>query len=762
MKVMHKKRLAVAMTGAFACASLFTGVGLLNASAADPYFTYGGLEGRTYISGVEKQDIIDAFEAEAARLSQEMSEAGYDSGFTLRDGNSNPLSNGWPDNGASTYNVYAMLRLGEFDQTSHAWESDDCFMVFNPHTKEVYSVRGEGLSIWLDTNNGWNKQTYFAGYPVGNQFTVGEIDYQNFGLGYSKGTNGTAEFVRGKKIDANGEESNLTVDDIVKGMIIPVYQDNVNAADIAGLSVADYEAAYKAYYAEKDINANFIRQNNNNKHSQWRQETAEGGNVVYNAKLKKMYTVTSTFLTAFNASGDWGAPIGEESVIAEKTNQLYTNGVAVVEEDEIKFYKASHVDPDTGDIVSDLEGDAAGKVDAETEAKLPSGVTAEAVKAAGAAVYTQDMGNAIEFMHFFEETDHLVQTFVKGEGDTAETTKIYVDTKKSPLAAVVLDKDAFKLYENPTRFNEGNQLYPVTGEMILGPAISNAFEANGTKYQNFLYGAINLTETKVEKQVLPGVNYSADGTRTVLDLSEYITIKPNEIRIPDSYNVGAADLLAKFKAAYKEYAEQGIALGMPNVEGIGSWAAVANGQEVGTNEFIDGQGMIKLGLHMTDSNAICYYGVTAMLGYSPKDGKVYIMKDSVISNMATYYCFFGAPTSNLTETTLQADGQEVSVWIQNFELGYLVVMGDSASMINDKIWDFDLRGPVNLDGTKIPGVEYPGESGTNPGGNEGDDNKGDGKKGCGSVGSTAAGLIAGGIAIACAATVLVSKKRKEN
>lgn len=138
------------------------------------------------------------------------------------------------------------------------------------------------------------------------------------------------------------------------------------------------------------------------------------------------------------------------------------------------------------------------------------------------------------------------------------------------------------------------------------------------------------------------------------------------------------------------------------------------------------------------------------------------MKDSVISNMATYYCFFGAPTSNLTETTLQADGQEVSVWIQNFELGYLVVMGDSASMINDKIWDFDLRGPVNLDGTKIPGVEYPGESGTNPGGNEGDDNKGDGKKGCGSVGSTAAGLIAGGIAIACAATVLVIKKRKEN
>lgn len=756
MKVMHKKRLAVAMTGAFACASLFTGVGLLNASAADNIFRRDWLEGRTYIAGVTIDDVAQAFETEGARLLAEMDEAGKKDQFQIKN---DPLSNGWPDNGASTYFVSTHLGLGTFDgNAAGLWSGDYAFMVFNPHTKAVYTVRGGAASAYANALHNWNNQVVHAGYPTGNQFTVEEVTYQNFSLGYAR----NAEFVYGKKVDATGAESDLTAHDIATSMVIPVYQDNVNAADIAGLSVADYQAAYEEYYEDKDINVNPIKQRIDYKYSQWRQETAEGGNVVYNAKLKKMYTVTSTFLTAFNASSDWGAPIGEESVIAEKTNQLYTNGVAVVEEDEVKFYKASHVDPDTGNIVSDLEGDAAGKVDAETEAKLPAGVTAEAVKAAGAAVYTQDMGNAVEFMHFLEGTDHLVQTFVKGEGDTAETTKIYVDTKKSPLAAVVLDKDAFKLYENPTRFNEGNQAYPVTGEMILGPAISNAFEANGTKYQNFLYGAINLTETKVEKQVLPGVNYSADGTRTVLDLSKYITIKPDQIRIPDSYNVGAADLLAKFKAAYKEYAEQGIALGMPNIEGIGSWAATAGGQEVGTNEFTDGQGMIKLGLHMTDSNAICYYGVTAMLGYSPKDGKVYIMKDSVISNMATYYCFFGAPTSNLTETTLQADGQEVSVWIQNFELGYLVVMGDSASMINDKIWDFDLRGPVNLDGTKIPGVEYPGESGTNPGGNEGDDNKGDGKKGCGSVGSTAAGLIAGGIAIACAATVLVIKKRKEN
>lgn len=749
MKVMHKKRLAVAMTGAFACASLFTGVGLLNASAADKVFEYNNVVGRIKLDGISEQDVIDAFEEEGIRLKTEMEEGGYS--FPVLQGSNQPLGNGWQCGAGSTYFLSAHLTLGDFDRGSNAWNNDYAFIVYNPNMNKAFTARGYSSSLYVNADGSWTVGMPKYGLPTSNQFTVEGTVYQNFGLGYRENNN----FVFGKKVDATGAKIDLTAADIANGMLVPIFDEDVN------IDVTELDAAYVEYYTDKEINTNAFSQSSLS-YGAWRQATAEGGNVVYNAKLKKMYTVTSTFLTAFNASSDWGAPIGEESVIAEKTNQLYTNGVAVVEEDEVKFYKASHVDPGTGNIVSDLEGDAAGKVDAETEAKLPSGVTAEAIKAAGAAVYTQDMGNAIEFMHFFEGTDHLVQTFVKGEGDAAETTKIYVDTKKSPLAAVVLDKDAFKLYENPTRFNEGNQLYPVTGEMILGPAISNAFEANGTKYQNFLYGAINLTETKVEKQVLPGVNYSADGTRTVLDLSEYITIKPSEIRIPDSYKVGAADLLAKFKAAYKEYAEQGIALGMPNIEGIGSWAATAGGQEVGTNEFTDGQGMIKLGLHMTDSNAICYYGVTAMLGYSPKDGKVYIMKDSVISNMATYYCFFGAPTSNLTETTLQADGQEVSVWIQNFELGYLVVMGDSASMINDKIWDFDLRGPVNLDGTKIPGVEYPGESGTNPGGNEGDDNKGDGKKGCGSVGSTAAGLIAGGIAIACAATVLVIKKRKEN
>ncbi len=754
MKVLHKKSLAVAMTGTLACACLVSGFGALNANAADNVFQHGFLEGRTYIAGVTQAEVVQAFETEGARLLAEMEAAGMKDQFQIKN---DPLGNGWPDNGASTYFVSAHLGLGTFDGDAGLWNADYAFIVFNPHTKEAYTVRGGAANAYANASHGWSNQLVHAGYPTGNQFTIDGIDYQNFSLGYAK----DAEFVYGKKVDETGAESDLTAHDIATSMVIPVYQDTVNAAHITGLSVADYEAAYEEYFTGKDINTNPITQHNNNKYSQWRQSTAEGGNIVYNAKLKKMYTVTSTFLTAFNSSEDWGAPVGEQTVIAEKTNQLFTNGVAVIEEEKVKFYKASHVDPETGDVVSDLDSNAAGRVSAETEAKLPSGVTAKAVAAAAQAVYADTMGNAIEFMQFFEGTDVLVQTFVKGEGATAETTKIYVDTTKTPLSAVVLDHDAFGIYENPTRFNEGLQQYPVTGEMILGPAVSNVFEVNGTKYQNFLYGAIDLTATKADKQVLPGVNYAADGTRTVLDLSKHITIK-SDIRIPDSYGVGAADLLAKFREAYKAYAEQGIALGMPNIEGIGAWAAVAGGQESGTNEFIDGQGMIKLGLHMTDSGAICYYGVTAMLAYSPKDGNVYIMSDAVISNMGTYYCYFGAPTSNLTDTTLNADGQEVSVKIQNFELGYLVVMGDSASMINDKIWDFDLRGPVNLDGSKIPGTVYPGESGTNPDDGNKPNDKDDTKKGCGSVGATGAGLILGTAVIACAATALIVKKRKQD
>ena len=760
MKVLQKKSLAFVLLLAMLFVCLFTGMGALTANADGTVFSYNFMTGRIKPGGVTDQDAIDAFETEGARLNAEIAAEGHGP-FTVR---AQPLGDGWPGNDST--HVAAQIQLG-YDLGVNVWGMNDFgFVVFNPLMKQAFTVRGAAVVAYTNNTAGITH----AGYPTGNQFEHEGTVYQNFALGYASGT----AFHPGEKVSEEGVVSALTAEDIANGILLHVWDID------DGIHVAEIKAAYIAYYADKAINTNSFALTAT---SGWRQSDGNGGNVIYNVTRKAIYTVTSTFLNGFNTNtAKWGAPIGDETVIHEVTNQLFENGVAYVDEGEVKFAEASHVDEETGEIVPNFSAGSVGVVSAEATAHLPAGVTAAAVKTAVEAVYDSEMGIPDGEMEFFaysttrgfhyESEAILMQTFTgKDAQENATTTKIYLDVTAATLTAVVMDNDTYALYKIPTRFNEGNKAYEVTGEMVLGPAISGVITAGSTQYQNFLFGAINLTSTSAVTQVLPGVNYKADGTRTVLDLSDFITINEDTIHIPPSYGVTTDELLAKFKADYKAYIAQGIALGMPNQEGIGSWIpdVAAGGGYTADGEFQNGRGMIKLGLHMTDSDAICYYGVTAMLAYSRKDGKVYIMKDAVISNMATYYSVYGAPTSNLTETKLTtASGQEVTVWIQNFELGYLTVMGTSASMTADKNWDFNLRGPVNLDGSKIPGQTYPGETSGGDSGSTGGDTDNNGgntatgggkKKGCGSEISVAGGISAILLLVAAAAVVF-AKRRK--
>ncbi len=762
MKGICKKNLLAAVCAVVAiCSFLALGMGGFTnkASAEDKIFNSGFLAGRTYITGVTQEDVENAFEQEGARLKAAMTEAGQGDSFVIVN---DPLGNGWPT-ANDTYFIAAHMDLGAYSGWNEWGHSGYAFVVYNPHMNQAFTVKGDAAKAFVNWNNSWKNQVIHAGYPKGNDFTVGDVTYQNFTLGYAK----NSEFIYGKNVDEEGVEFDLTANDVAENMVVPVYQDTASAEVIEGLSIADFVNAYKEYYADKEPNFGAMRNINTLKNSQWRQATSDDGEVVYNSVRKEMFTV-KTFLDGYNATTEWGNPIGEETVIQGVTNQLFSNGVVVLEDGQAKFYAASHVDEETGEIVSDFNTDAVGKITDDVLSELPDGVTAEAIEAAVKAVWTAEMGNPTVYMNFVDGTTILEQSFVAQEtvdgSAVNKTTKIFVDVAAETLTAAVLDSDTYEIYKLPVRFNEGNKKYDVTGEMVLGPATSSAFEVNGVTYQNFLYGAMNLSAEKEEDMVLSGVNYDKNGTRTVLDLSDYITIDAATIRIPESYDIGAADLLAKFKAAYKSYAEQGIALGMPNKEGIGSWPATEGGQLEGTNEYKDGQGMIKLGLHATDSTAICYYGVTAMLAYNPEDGNVYIMTDAVMSNMATYYSVYGAPRGNLTETTIVVDGEEVTIQIQNFQLGYLTVMGDSASMIPDKNWDFDLLGPVNLDGSKIPGTEYPGESeGGNEGGETGGDKEeGDGK-GCNCNSAVSVGVtLVSASALAAAALVFMIVRRRRN
>ena len=766
MKTIGKKGLLTAILALAAAALLAIGLTFWSvpASAAEgDVFDYGFLNNRTYVTGITQDEVKAAFNEEGTRLKQAMTDAGVGDQYQIVNA---PLGNGWPS-ANDTYFVAAHMDLGSYSGWNNWGRTGYAFIVLNPHTKEAYTVKGDAAVAYVNMNNGWTNQVTHLGYPKGNDFTVGDVTYQNFTLGYAK----NAEVVYGKNVDEEGQEFDLTVDMIAESMVAPVYQDTASDEVIEGLAIADFVAAYKEYYAGKEINTNPMSVINTRNNSIWRQKAADG-EVVYNKQLKKMFTVTSTFLAAYNGTTEWGNPIGEQTTIQGVVNQLFTNGVAVVEDEAVKFYTASHVDPDTGEIVSDFSGNEVGAMDNTVAAELPSGVTKEAVQEAVQAVYEEEMGAPTGLMQFFEGTQVLMQTFTTldetGDSPVTLTTQIFVDVAADTLSASVLASDTYAVYQKPVRFNEGNQLYELHGTDLLGPATSNEFTVEGVTYQNFLYGAMNLSATDEEDMVLPGVNYAADGTRTVLDLSDLIEIDADEIRIPQSFEVGPADLLEAFTAAYKEYIESGYALGVPSVEGITAWPATDGGQEEGTNEFVEGRGMIILGLYSTDSTAICYYGVTAYLAYNPEDGEIYLMTDAVVSNMATYYSTYGAPRCNLTETTIIVGEREVTVLIQNFQLGYLIVQGTAASMIADYNWDFDLLGAVNLDGSKIPGTEYPGEAtgdpSDDPSGDPSDDPSDDPadeeKGGCSGTVSVAVSVLAGGIVLAAAIVAIVAKKRR--
>lgn len=766
---MKRAIIALAVTLCFAVVSCGVLLGTVRAHAADKVFEYGGLEGRTFIGGITRADIENAFEEEGARLKADMAQAGV---ALDTSGGHAPLMNGWEAFGGF---LAAHLNLGNYAQGAGLWANDYAFMVFNPYDKKAYTVKGKSVNAYANASNGWKDQIVHLGLPKGNDFTIEETTYQNFSLGYTK----NGQTVYGKNVTDAGVEEELTADDIAESMYIPIWYDTAFPIEVfKKLTISDYANAYKEYYADKDVNVNPIRVNFKTDGGKprdivWRQdivsENQKTGEVIFNEIRRKMFAVTNTFLNDYYGnSAKWGAPVAEERTVTNATtqkdvvSQQFANGVAVLTEKEdetteIVFHAAMKVD-ENGEIVSVIGADSVGAIADELISKLPQGVTAEAVKAAVQAKYDNAMGVPAALMEFAEGTNILVQRFVSNGGGTSE---ISLDVSAQTLTAVLLSAETYELYEKPTRFNEGNKKYDVTGEMILGPAITDAFAVGEKTYQNFLYGAIELTADE-DDAVFPGVNYQADGTRTVLDLSAKIVIE-DDVFIPNSYgNVGAADLLEKFQAAYKEYVQKGVALGMPNKEGIGAWSSVEGGIDVETGEFKDGQGMIKLGLHMTDSNAICYYGVTAMLAYSPEDGKVYILKDAVISNMANYYSVYGAPRGDLTKAVLTVDGEEYEVEIQNFQLGYLTVMGGSASMTADRNWDFELKGAVNLDGSRIPGVEYPGDKKPDE---KPDDNEVEAGCGCGGD-LTADGALFGGVAavvtLGAAAAIVLAKKRKED
>lgn len=140
---MKRGLLTLAVAGFVGASALGVSSVVSLAEGEEKIFDYSFLNGRTYITGVTQENIENAFEKEAKRVKDEMTEQGIADQFVVVNA---PLGNGWPS-ANDTYFVAAHMDLGTYSGWNNWGKTGYAFIVYNPHMNEAFTVRGEARPL---------------------------------------------------------------------------------------------------------------------------------------------------------------------------------------------------------------------------------------------------------------------------------------------------------------------------------------------------------------------------------------------------------------------------------------------------------------------------------------------------------------------------------------------------------------------------------------------------------------------------------------
>lgn len=672
---------------------------------------------KTYLADVTSLDVVNAFNEEQQRLK---TEEGWDfSKVTIAN---QPASNPWPNAFAGSAIIAAHLTAADYS-SGNAWGGGYILLVFNPHTKKVYTIKDGALSKYTGSSDSWTKNAQDYGYPLDNQFTSGDNTYQNFSYGYMEIDGAEATFINGLRMGVNGDTRALTIDDYAETAVYPIYNPP------SGATFANYVSEYKKAFSGLAIDLPITNPIQFDWNNIWMQkiigaELSDGnfwglencGILTYNTSLNKMFFVVDRFAETWtNTPTIYGLPKDNQFKVGDVTYQNYDMGFmkyAVDPESESGEYKVSFktsafVDSDGNETALFTKEDVGKKND---NVEL-SGMTEEQLKEAVLGKYSDSMGLPYTYVDLYTGTKVLYQGY---RNDSGETNLIFVNALEN---VVLLDNIMYQKYIKPDGFSW-------SGFDLLGLPQSNSFTYNDKIYQNFYKGYMELSAEKGKAFV--GANIAADGKLTMLDFSDQIFFNTAISKVPASYNITGTELTAKFIAKYKALLAAGFAAGVPGSEGIKTWTEYEQDADL---EFADGRGMIVLALQSGSSTAKPWYDVSMYMVYNPADREIHLIKDNIMTGVASFRSQLGAPVGEAFTYS--------GLTIQNFAKGYVAVSAaGNTTYKDDKHFDKDKGKEVNLDGSEII---IPGED------DENKDEENPKKKGCGSKASASTAAVTLGL-----------------
>lgn len=646
---------------------------VITASAQTSVFNFEFIDdsNKTFIDGVTKEAIKDAFDEEAERLRTE-----EDWDFSKVSVAHQPAANPWPSNLAGSALIAAHLNSTEYS-SGNAWGGGYIMMVYNPHHNKVYTIKDGAMSKYSGALDNWTTNAQNYGLPLSNQFTANGNTYQNFTFGYMTIDGGSATFTEGKHMNTDGTEVTITKDDYANNGVYPLY--NVPGASLSNF-IAQYKAIINSINVDMPLSAfrmdwsnlwmQILTGSDLSSASIWGQENV--ALVVYNSTNHKMVIVRDGFVSQYTTNpASFGYPIAADFEVDGVRYQNFELGYMKLEENEATFKASYHVDEEGQEVQLFSKND----VGVVLEGLELTDITAEDVKTAFESKYTDDMGLPSTFVNFYSGTKVLYQRFLSSEG---KTSFIFV---YSPENVVLIDSDIWEKFEKPEGYNWA-------GFDLLGLPISDAFARENSKIQNFTKGYLEIGE---KTKIVVGANIDSEGEVTILDLSNQIFYNSAITKLPKSWNVTPEELVTKFKAKYQQLLDSGFIAGVPSNEGIKTWTEY---EQDADNEFADGRGMLILALQSGGSTAKPWYDVTMYMVYNPVDGNIYLIKDNIMNGIAVFRSQLGAPVGEAFTYS--------GLTIQNFQKGYVAVTSVGSATYKDNLnFSLEKGKEVNLDGSDI-------------------------------------------------------------
>lgn len=553
------------------------------------------------------------------------------------------------------------------DGTYEAWGHPGRSMIFfyNALADAAFSLYNDPYEAWM---TGTNKDILLM--PTSNQRLIGEVVYQNFSGGYTKGK----EVVRDKNVvdidtAASVLERNLSKaekyaqtysGDIWNNLngrqlkdIARDFSESVTALENTGFDIGTAnKEGVKAWATAQDSGTLLVMDiaDSDSNTSIW--GDPRDAMAVYNANTGKAHILYDEIAKKY-IEFKLTTPKSDLFVIDGVKYQNFTNGYIKVTEGVAETVMNKNFDKESKTEIGAFDMLDIGRFDVGVTAKaeIKAAVTAKIQEIAT----EKELSAPVSFVtakgeNIFAQSFEDSVIYIKVSMETVEEAEVIT------ASSIYIDGRIYSAFNSKYGFSVPEDELGAGPSIRLGNPRGEAFTVAGKTYMNFDRGCI--VDDGTEAVVKTGYKATLEGVIENLVFSNVAFLGANFTK-PSNVTITDEELIAKFNAKYASLMAQGLNIGAPDDGGISLWAKADYAAGAPLNS---GDGWVKQGFVGGNGEGFTF-GVNSYLVYNITKNEVYLIRDYVL-NQVQYILFNkGAPTADtiVTENTMK----------QQFEGGYI-------------------------------------------------------------------------------------------